>query len=89
MNKKLDLGSNCYIEVPIVERIEQENNSKSYQCRNTTREALEILLGMNVQSDVSADPGLEGPSTGEESEEPEIITAARNLRSKLVKEGIL
>lgn len=57
--------------------------------RNTTREALEILLGMGGQSNAEADQGIPGPSADGGEEEPEIITAARNLRSKLVKEGIL
>lgn len=60
-------------------------------CRDTTREALEILLGMNTQSISMSSPGMEGPSMDDEQEEdePDIVKAARSFREKLTKEGIL
>lgn len=92
MKQTIQINENHIAEVETYEADESSNKPgiPDTSFRNTTREALEILLGINTQSDTAADPGMAGPSfEGGEEKEPEIITAAKNLRSKLVKEGIL
>lgn len=82
------IDENHIFETPDIEPEYQEPPTKNIiTCRDTTREALEILLGVNHKMEVMSDSGIEGPSTGEP--EPEIISAARSFRSKLQKEGIL